>query len=194
MFSRLRKFSRRQDGAATLEFVVVFIGFISMMFFVMEVALYNFFVATMEKAAEAGARAVATSPFLIPTIPQTIEPDDGDFGDSCSQSNDTCVPFTSNPNGLSCTGEGCGAGFDRILNHMRGFNSLITANNVTVRYSEVGIGFAGGPTTPMVTVTVQGVPFQAGILGLLLSDEGNAGTLAGLTTLPTRSASVMGEK
>jgi len=70
---------------------------------------------------------------------------------------------------------------------MRGFNGQIQASNVTITYVDAGIGFAGGPTVPMVTVTVTSVPYQTGILGLLLNATGN------LATLPSRSASMTGE-
>jgi hypothetical protein len=79
---------------------------------------------------------------------------------------------------------------------MRRFNGQITANNVSITYSYTGIGFAGGPAAPMVTATVSCVPFQAGILGLLLGENagGNDGDgCPGVRALPPRSASMTGE-
>jgi hypothetical protein len=77
---------------------------------------------------------------------------------------------------------------------MRGFNGQIEGRDVTVTYSHSGIGFAGGPAVPMVTVEVSGVPFQTGILGLLLRSQENQQTLAQLGgTLPARTASMTGE-
>lgn len=189
----LQGFLQRRDGTSTLEFVVIFGGFIAIVFFVMEVTLYLFFMATLEKAAESGARVAVTSRPVV-NFARTIEVAPGaHFGDSCSQGGGgACVPFSSTP--LTCTGEACqpASSFDRILNHMRGFNARIQPENVTIAYADVGIGFAGGPTVPMVTVTVHDVPFQTGILGLLLaSGANNEATL--LATLPTRSASMTGE-
>jgi len=179
-----RSFFSRQDGATTIEFVVVFIAFIGIMFFVVEVTLYLFFMASLEKAAEAGVRAAVVSDKVV-DFPSTIATDGGVNGYRCSDPRAKCISFTAAP----CTGGPCfnGLAFDRILNHMRGFNGGIQAENVTITYTDVGIGFAGGPTTPMVTVTVHGVPFQTGILGSLL------GSASGLATLPTRSASMTGE-
>lgn len=197
-----QNFLQRRDGTSTLEFVVIFGGFIAIVFFVMEVTLYLFFMATLEKAAESGARVAVTSRPVV-NFARTIEVAPGArFGDSCNQGGGgACVPFSSTP--LTCTGAACGASapadcrnpntsFDRILCHMRGFNARIQPENVTIAYADVGIGFAGGPTVPMVTVTVHDVPFQTGILGLLLaSGANNEATL--LATLPTRSASMTGE-
>jgi len=189
---RFRSFFARQDGTTTLEFVVVFMGFVAILFFVMEVTLYLFFMQTLEKAAEAGVRVAVTSPPAVTGIPSTIQPAFGaNYGDSCTQGNGggPCRPFWPSP--ASCTGADCANSFDRILNHMRGFNGQIHPENVTITYTDVGIGFAGGPTVPMVTVTVHDVPFQTGILALLLGDgDGGAGLLA---QLPSRSASMTGE-
>jgi hypothetical protein len=179
----LHSFALKRDGATTLEFVVVFIGFIAIMFFVMELTLYLFFMASLEKAAQAGVRVAVTSDPVV-DIPRTIEPEDeAPYGQSCSVDG-ACRSFPA----LACTGEAeCTRGnLTRIVDHMRGYNGLIQPNNVTITYTDVGIGFAGGPTVPMVTVTVQGIPFQTGIAGLLLGDIGDV-------VLPPRSASMTGE-
>jgi len=180
-----QNFIVQQDGASTIEFVVIFVGFIAIMLFVVEVTLYLFFVASLEKAAQAGVRAAVVSPRLdtdVPLVNNAVRSDV--YGMNCSSDAEPCEGFGEfTCNDATCDPEPC----TRIINHMRGFNGQIQPDNVTITYTDVGIGFAGGPTTPMVTVTVQGVPFQTGILGLLLSDT------SGLATLPTRSASMTGE-
>ncbi|HEX5008586.1 MAG TPA: TadE/TadG family type IV pilus assembly protein [Hyphomonadaceae bacterium] len=180
-------FLRSEQGSATVEFVVIFMAFIAIVFFVVEVTLYMFFMASLEKAAQAGVRAAVVSSPVAPGVPLTIgRGATGIYGHKCSFSSTTCASIPT----ISCTGATCDAtGFTRILNHMQGFNGRIAANNVTITYADPGsgIGFAGGPSAPMVTVTVSGVPFQTGILGLLLGDA------SGLATLPARSASMTGE-
>jgi Flp pilus assembly protein TadG len=180
----LRQFASTTEASATVDFVVIFLGFIAIMFFVVEVTLYMFFLASIEKAAEAGVRAAVVSP-PVADMPLTIAKDSGGiWGRKCSDASAPCIPFTT----VSCTGTACLATpFNRILAHMRGFNGRIQAENVTVTYSDAGIGFAGGPSAPMVTVTVADVPFQTGILGLLLANTGN------LAELPPRSASMTPE-
>src|SRR5262249_49935209 len=149
---RLFSFLKSEDGAATVEFVVVFLGFIALITFVLEVTLYLFFLASLQKAAEAGVRMAVASPPTVTGIPTTIPKTfDGRYGEKCSSNDAPCVPFFTR----TCTGGGCQAApFNRILAHMRGFNGQINASNVTITYTDVGIGFAGGPTVPMVTVTV----------------------------------------
>jgi hypothetical protein len=188
----LRKFAASNDGSSTIEFVIVFMAFIAIMFFVVEVTLYLFFMASLEKAAEAGVRAVVVSPPVAAGVPMTIarDPNTGIFGRKCSLGGQ-CVPFDK----VTCRGASPKAGeiactpaqFTRVLNHMKGFNAGVDPANVKITYQDVGIGFAGGPTVPMVTVTIEDVPYQTGILGLLLGD------VSGLATLPKRSASMTGE-
>jgi hypothetical protein len=181
-------FLRSDQGSATIEFVVIFMAFIAIVFFVVEVTLYLFFMASLEKAAQAGVRAAVVSSPVAADVPLIIERGEaGIYGFKCSQSASTCAPIPTR----SCTAATCEpVGFARILNHMQGFNGRIQAEDVTVIYASAGsgIGFAGGPSAPMVTVTVSGVPFQTGILGLLLGNDAN-----GLATLPARSASMTGE-
>jgi hypothetical protein len=193
-------FLRNSEASASVEFIVVFLALISTIFFVIEVTLYFFFMASVEKAAEAGVRTVVTSPNLIvstPAYPTTNTPVGNNaqlYGQACDAS--TCNPLPER----RCSGPGgpeapCNPlHFPRILAHMRGFNGQIEGRDVTVTYSHSGIGFAGGPAVPMVTVEVSGVPFQTGILGLLLRSQENQQTLAQLGgTLPARTASMTGE-
>src|SRR5262249_16162455 len=122
------------------------------------------------------------------TIPTTGT---GINGQKCSVSPSPCVSFAT----VSCTGTACSAvPFNRILTHMRGFNSNIAAANVTISYTDVGIGFAGGPRVPMVTVTVSGVQYNTGLLGLLLTTAADKTLLNNVVKfMPARSASMTGE-
>ena len=198
MPARSPKFVRAQEGATTVEFVVLFVGFIALMFFVVELTVYVFFLATLEKAAEAGVRVAVTSAPVV-NLPATIEPtESARYGDNCNEGSGACVPFSATP--ITCTGPAeCSRGdFDRIVAHMQRFNGLIQPDNVTLTYTDVGIGFAGGPPAPMVTVTVRCVPFRASVLKLFGIDTDNAqdwGCQHELTEvmLPPRSASMTGE-
>lgn len=183
--SLLRRFSNNTSGATTIEFVVVFLGFIAMIFFVIETTLYQFSVASLEKAAQAGVRAAVTSPAVAAGVPERIAKDaTGVFGYKCTDAAAKCISFGT----VSCTGAACTAApFGRILTHMKGFNGRIAAENVTITYTDVGIGFAGGPTVPMVTVQINNVPYEAGIFALLLS------TTTGVAVLPRRAATMTGE-
>jgi hypothetical protein len=181
---------RSDSGSASVEFVVVFLTFILIIFFVIEVTLYMFFLASVEKAVQAGVRVAAVSRPVV-NVPLANEPDGVSFGQTCGALGETCNGFTS-----QCSSDCNGDSFDRILDHMRGFNGRIHQENVAVHYQYAGIGFAGGPTAPIVTVTVSCVPFQTGILGLLvgnLDNQFNPGGECAQLSLPPRSASMTGE-
>lgn len=183
-----RKFPRfldSSDGSSTIEFVVIFFAFMATFFFVVEATLYLFFTATLQKAAQAGVRAAVVSTPIAAGVPLTITRSAGGvFGVSCSDASAPCVPFAS----VSCTGAACDpAQFGRIFAHMRGFAGQLQPENVTITYQDIGLGFAGGPTVPLVTVRISGVAFQTGIVGLLLT---NANVLA---ALPPQAASMTGE-
>lgn len=179
-------FVRNEDASATIEFLLVFLAFIGTMMFVIETTLYLFFMNSLEKAAEAGARAAVVSQPVTSSFTATMPPDQGIRGEDCTD--DNCRAVST----FTCIGDG-GAGcnsarLDRLVRLMRHYNGAIAAENVTVVYDEVGIGFAGGPNVPMVTVRVSGVPFKTGIFGLLLETIPN-----GLGTLPARAATMTGE-
>ena len=88
---------------------------------------------------------------------------------------------------MTCTGTACTSGdFDR-LTHIRSISGQVEAGNITIRYQNVGLGYAGGPVIPLVSLSISGVQYQTGIFGLLIQ---NAGVL---DTLPSRTASMTGE-
>lgn len=177
--------ARGEVGTATIEFVILILGILAIVFFVLEVTLYLFFSASLNKAAQAGLRAAVVSTPVTAGLPVINErTEDGLFGISCSAASAPCVPYQS----VSCTGTGCDpAEFNRIFAHMNGFSGQLMPQNVTISYAPTGLGFAGGPTVPLVSVTVAGVPFRTGIVGLLLT---NAGILS---ALPTHTVSMTGE-
>ncbi len=187
-------FLKAVDGSTTVEFVVVFLGFIAIMFFVVEVTLYMFFLASLEKAAEAGVRRAVVSPPVLSVNLVNQPTASRHYGARCTP--ERCVSWNERgcgPNrGQPCSGRTFN---EIILPEMRRFNGQIRADNVSITYRYTGIGFAGGPAAPMVTATISCVPFQAGILGLLLGDGGGANgvTCSGGRALPPRSASMTGE-
>ena len=189
------RFLKTRDGSTTIEFVVVFLAFIAIMFFVIEVTLYMFFLTSLEKAAEAGARrAATTTPVVNISLVNERSNNSVRYGVRCTSS--TCRAWNGRPPGCGPNRAPCsGTAFQGILREMRRFNGQITGDNVSITYSYTGIGFAGGPAAPMVTATVSCVPFHAGILGLLLGDSGgNDGDgCPGVRALPPRSASMTGE-
>ncbi len=180
-----RSFCKREDGSSSIEFVLLIFVIIATVFFVVEVTLYLFFSASLHKAAQAGARAAVVSTPLAPGVPERNgRTEAGIFGTACSDASAPCVSFSS----VSCTGTACTATeFNRIFAHMSGFAGQLQPENVTITYDWTGLGFAGGPTVPLVTVAVSNVPFRTGIIGLLLTNSGI------LSSLPTHTVSMTGE-
>lgn len=178
-------FSNDNAGVSTIEFVVLISGILALVFFVLETTLYLFFSASLNKAAQAGVRAAVVSTPVIAGLPVTNQRTaNGNFGINCSDASAPCETFAA----VSCSGNSCDAAeFDRIFAHMNGFSGQLQPANVTISYEPTGLGFAGGPTIPLVTVTVSGVPFRTGIVGLLLTNTGV------LSSLPTHSVSMTGE-
>lgn len=173
-----------EQGVVSIEFVLVIFAILATVFFVIEVTLYLFFSASVHKAAQSGARALAVSAPVVDSFPIENERSaNGVFGVDCADQTSPCIAFTQ----ISCTGNACNSDFTRIFNHMSRFNGQILPQHVTVSYGPTGLGFAGGPTIPLVTVTVTGVPFRAGFTGLLLNSVGI------IPTLPTHIVSTTGE-
>ena len=144
------------------------------------------------------------------------------FGDNCSEG--ACVAFPT----MSCRG-GTGAGsgpdcragacfghpdgrtcFEVIADRIRdpaypnpayrGLMSSIQNENITVTYSYVGLGYAGGPLVPRVTVTVADVPYPTIITAIVnnlfsfgLSFFPGTPPPPGLTTLPPITVTLTGE-
>jgi Flp pilus assembly protein TadG len=185
MSSHPRHFVHDRAGSSTIQFVVIFGGLMALIFFVMETTLYLFFSASLEKAAQAGARAAVVSAPVAAGLPDRNQRKPaGLFGIPCSNASAPCVGYAT----ATCTGNGCAAGdFDRIFTHMSGFSGQLEPGNVTVTYADTQLGYAGGPIVPLVTVRVANVPYQTGIVGLLLT---NAGVLS---SLPAHASSLTGE-
>lgn len=188
--NKASQFLHDKTGSTTAEFVAVVFFFFIIVFFVMEVALALFFWQTVEKSAQMGVRLVVVSAPVEPGVPSTNAYTGASgtlLGDPCSDSSAPCVGFST----VTCTGVACTntADFNRILSRVRQLYAGIAASNVTITYEYVGLGFAGGQTVPLVTLTISGVPFQTGILSIM----GNLIGDTALTTIPTMTATLTGE-
>ena len=190
---------RCDSGAITVEFVIVMTVFMVIVFFVIEVALAQFYWQTAEKAVQVGVRLAIVSDLAVPTytcgnatsgaIPATNCLCAGGSsgcvatplnGGACDATPSNCASFTA----VSCTGAGCSATpFNYILARMQQMYPPIQAANVTITYAYSGLGFAGGPNIPTVTITMSGVPLHLGFV---------AG-IPPLANIPTMSVTMTGE-
>lgn len=219
MLRRLTKFSSCEDGGAAVEFVAAMLFFVVIVFFSFEVAVAVFWNATAEKAAQIGARlAIVSDPAVAAQgCPGTPNPDtNGDwagqdgqpvpagvlplkncrngasgaiYGTSCTIAN-TCHSWAP----VECVGgvgESCDAeGFAAVAERVRSIFNLATYERITIRYEDTGLGFAGGPVIPLVTVEITDVPYDLLFVSLL---GRMTGTGAALVNMPTVSATLTGE-
>ncbi|HEX6978896.1 MAG TPA: TadE family protein [Alphaproteobacteria bacterium] len=182
----------RSDARATAvtEFVIVAPLFLALVFGILEITLQLYYATAAEKAAQLGARlAVVVNPNgAVPAINDRADPEDsGLWGLPCYRDPDPCAGFGD----VVCTGTACGGGFDLLLERMQAILPTITAANVTIRYSYVRLGFAGGQAFPAVTLTLSGLTWPAGPFAAV------RGLLGGPTkydaTMPDITATLTGE-
>jgi len=172
----LRSLLRRQDGASAVEFAVVLIPALGLLFAIIDVGRYIWTINQMEKATQTGARvAVVTS-----IVPQGLNSFDftSNVANKCNlpEAPKAGSPICADAMGtIRCTGsEGsvsctCASGecdatmigtanaqaFNRIITAMQTVTPEATADTVKISYSGSGIGFLGDPH-----VDAQGEPLS----------------------------------
>jgi hypothetical protein len=199
--SRCRKFMTDHSGGVAVEFVALLPAFVFLTFFIFEIFVAVFLVGTVEKAAQLGARLAIVSNTAVTGLPTdyALRSTAYAYGQPCSAG--ACGTGGTGFTTRTCAGGSGGAcdgpNFTVIVNRMRGIASIIQPQNVTIEYAYVGLGFAGGPIVPRVTVTVQNVPyglFVTTILdGFIRLATDNQTTTLGLTNLPMITATYTGE-
>ena len=201
-----RTFIQDSRGGVAVEFVALFPVFLLLTFFILDVAIAMLFVGTVEKAAQLGARLASVSDYAVTALKsgETNGVRSGHIpGENCmldtnsdDGNSDPCMPFGPE----LCVGgsDGCASGFDVIFTRMNRLAGLLEPENVSVTYEYAGLGFAGGPIVPRVTVTVQDVPYNtvtsdllAGFYRLVTGDPD--ADFPGLTTMPRIEATFTGE-
>lgn len=188
----LRRLRACERGAATVEFVVVAPVFLLLFFLVIEVASAFFWWKTAEKATQLAARiAVVRDPAAAGVPLRNPKRSGALFGLACSDASNPCnfdsqSTWTCSGGTTDCNAEA----FSAIISEMRRvFGQSIDDDNLVITYSYAGLGYAGGPFIPAVTVTLTGVPFGM-FMGFL---SGLAGESDALRVLPDISATVTGE-
>lgn len=179
-------------GTTTVEFAVIAPLFFVLLLVFVELSLGFYWWKSVEKAVQIGARWAIVRDVTATGVPDTNQRnEDGTFGLPCRLDPSPCAPWPETT--YVCDGgSGCEAdAFDALVTRMRTLFPAFEAENVRVTYWETGLGYAGGPAIPAVTVTLTEVPFQLGILGLITGLIGGDGTT--VLTLPDISATLTGE-
>ena len=192
---------RESEAGVTVEFVAVMTTFTLLTFFVMEVAIGIFWIGSAEKAAQLGARLAVVSNWAATPAPanNALTSASYAYGQSCTSAGGPCVPFTT----VTCTGSStnctCTGGngtacsksdFNYIAQRMSNMFGALSNHNeyVTITYAWAGLGFAGGPVIPRVTVKLSSVPYDS-----LLTTIFQKVSRSQVATLPTISVTLTGE-
>lgn len=186
-----RHLCARCEGAAGAEFAITLPLLVLFLFGVIDVGRYMWSINQLEKATQVGVRmAVVTD--MIPeglatqnyadTLGQGASIPVSSFGAAQCQkpaASVTCSCATTPCPTLSPVNS---AAFDAVTGRMKQIAPDISDADITIRYENSGLGYAGDPNgpdvAPIVTVKTQGVRFAPLIL------------FGFTTTLPTESASL----
>lgn len=157
-------FGRDERGsAATLEYVVLLLPLLALVFTSFQIALAYHFSLTAQKAVELGARIAAVRDPVFTELPTTnLLNTGGGFvnGDACASGacQDMGGPFT-------CSGETIGtatcdaAAWAAIAQEVANLAYLLDPDDLSITYSYGALGFADGPFTPIVEVRIRERPF-----------------------------------
>jgi Flp pilus assembly protein TadG len=165
--SNLRRgYGRDEAGSTAVEFALVSIVFLTLMFGIIDAARFAWEFNSAKAAARAGARFAAVSP---PVVQQLVAYDAigslGLAGGSTLPTDGVAIPDYS-CNSTTCTSSGTrvAANFTSIVTRMQQYYPKVQAGNVTITYRERGLGVAGNPfgtdVQPLITVGITGLTFR----------------------------------
>lgn len=197
---KLRRFGDDDSGTTLVEFAVVFVIFLVLMFALVDFGrmAYRFVVA--DKAMQIAARVATVRPAACPGVPElygrgssTVNPPYR-FGTSCNEDTGIC----ENPGTITCAGDASNPTAVEVWNRIQPLMPTDAGiGNLRFRYDhDANLGFLGGPYTPIVTVELQNLDFRfIHPLGSLIALTGATATITdGLTIpFPTMSVSLPGE-
>ncbi len=191
--TRKAPFGRDDSGAATIEYVVLLLPLIALVFTSFQIALAYHFALTAQKAVELGARIAAVRDPVHIAMPTRNEIAPGArAGDPCALGG--CVapggPWRCSGNEVS-GGDCSAAAFATIFGEVGRIAYLLSPEDLTVTYSYAGLGFAGGPFTPIVEVSIEERPFFLQFFFNLAFGSGE--DASGALNLPAVAASAIAE-
>jgi hypothetical protein len=204
---RYRTFIGSEAAGATVEFVALMPAFLLLTFFIAEVLIAVLWIGTAEKAAQLGARLAVVSNYAVTSLSPTTLNQPKTANDPPGKNCDTgCAAFAS----ASCDGSAMAApcdatNFNAIVSRMQNIATLVQAQYVTITYAYTGdpmsgaggLGFAGGPIVPSVTVKLHGIPYNTVATAILANffkkAAGDNTATSPLTNLPDISVTLTGE-
>lgn len=190
------RFRREEDGASLIEFSLVVLLFLFLVFAIIDFGrLANAWVGA-NKATQIAARIAAVRPPVcddVPAVNTRGALTSPDFGSLCRFGAGTCA----DPGDFICTGVAGNGTADEIFGAIRPLLPPGTQiDNLRFSYThDPNLGFLGGPYVPMVTVELEDVDFefvsQLGAFVRVLT--GNDSTLGTTLSIPGMSVSLPGE-
>ena len=172
MSLRLRQLLKDRRAATAGEFALVLPLLILLLFGIIDTGRFFWQLNKSEKATQMGARlAIVTTPVSPDLVGASYVAGTVKSGDLIPAT--ALGTLTCDKDGCTCQANPCpgGAGdvdaaaFGAIVTRMSQMNPLITEDNVEVRYSGSGFGYAGAAdetmdVQPLVTVTVRDMRFS----------------------------------
>lgn len=196
--ARLRRFARDESGATLVEFAVVVLFFLLLLFAIIDFGRLAHTWAAAQKATQIAARIAAVRPPVCAGVPalNSRVPGAGSsisFGTLCRAGANVC----DIPGPAICSGVSTNATTAEIFAQIRPLLPPgATEGNLRFTYSfDPNLGFLGGPYVPMVTVDLQGLEFVfVSNLGRMITQiTGQQSDLGENLPLPQMSISVPGE-
>ncbi|MCZ6742066.1 MAG: TadE/TadG family type IV pilus assembly protein [Alphaproteobacteria bacterium] len=204
---------RRSEGAAAIEFALVCIPLLLITIGIMEFAFALFQWNAAEKATQMGVRqAVVSTPVVSDvSVVNRLNTFDGTAGGKDPGAEPPADFVVAGKARIVCTGDGTSgnctnvlASIDdsynkdahtRIVNRMRLIFPRIAAENVSVEYLFMELGFAGRPCGPVpsVTVRLQNMNFDFIVIDSLLTLVAGGSGLGPSMAMPSFTATMTGE-
>ena len=181
---RAHPFLRDQRGASAAEFALVLPLFLLLLLGILDSGRLLWELNQIKKATQVGARmAIVTDPVDGSLATESYVGHDpgsgilfqGDVIPASALGRITCDDTTCTCQTSPCKGSRShdADAFNNVVGRMSAHYPLITAENVTISYLGSGLGFAGDPTgpdlSPTVEVEVTGLVFQPAASFLLAS-------------------------
>lgn len=193
----LRRFRSDQSGAGLVEYSLVILLFLFLLFVIIDFGrLANAWVAA-NKATQIAARLASVRPPACPGVPtlhaRGTATGSITFGTMCRAKTGVCA----DPGTFTCQGSSTDPTSAEIVQAIRPLmppGAQVT--NLRFSYSfDPDLGFLGGPYVPMVTVEFTDVDFTfVSQLGRMLTPlTGNTTSLGSNISMPGMSASLPGE-
>lgn len=193
----LRRFRSDQSGAGLVEYSLVVLLFLFLLFAIIDFGrLANTWVAA-NKATQIAARLAAVRPPVCAGVPNLnvrgAAAASATFGTMCRAGTGVCL----DPGTFTCQGTDTDPTSAEIVQAIRPLMPQGTeAANLRFSYSfDPDLGFLGGPYVPVVTVEFTDVDFTfVSQLGRMLGPlTGNTSALGGNIPMPEMSVSLPGE-